>query len=145
MRYKQFIEQFKESGAFSTRSTAPSLEEQAKKELYEELSDKTIANIIREHHDIKVTDTLVESYKQLASSNMFSVDPVVQGIRSLNKLDRLVENKIHYVLKDETIVTISEDTQERLNNLLQNQTEIIEYMREGKDNFMYVVSKLEEN
>ena len=76
---------------------------------------------------------------------MFSVDPVVHSIRSLNKLDRLVEGKLHYVLKDESIVAISESTQERLNNLLQNQTEIIEYMRESKDNFMYVIAKLEEN
>lgn len=145
MQYKEFIAQFKESGVFSTRSITPSLEEQATKELYEELSEKTIANIIREYHDIKVTDTLVESYKQLASSNMFSVDPVVQEIRSINKLDRLIEHKLHYVLKDDSIVAISENTQERLNNLLQNQTEIIEYMRESKENFMHVLSKLEEN
>lgn len=144
MRYKQFIAPFKESGAFSVRSSARSLEEQASKELYEELSDKTVANIIKEYHEVKVTDTLVESYKELASSHMFSVDPVVQRIRSLNKLDRLVENKLHYVLSDESIVAISEATQERLNNLLQNQTEIIEHMRESKENFMYVLTKLEE-
>ena len=145
MQYKEFIAQFKESGVFDTRFITPSLEEQATKELYEELSEKTIANIIREYHDIKVTDTLVESYKQLASSNIFSVDPVVQEIRSINKLDRLIENKLHYVLKDDSIVAISESTQERLNNLLQNQTEIIEYMRESKENFMHVLSKSEEN
>lgn len=143
MYFKDFISNFKESGAFSVRSSAPSLEEQAKKELYEELSHNTLANIIREHHDIKVTDTLIESYKELASSHMFSVDPVVQKIRSLNKLDRLVENKLHYVLNDESIVTINARTQEQLNNLLQNQTEVIEYMRESKDNFMYVLEKLE--
>lgn len=125
--------------------TSKKLEEQAAKELYEELSDKTIANIINEHHNVKVTDTLVESYKELASSHMFSVDPVVQEIRSLNKLDRLVENKLHYVLKDESIVAIDERTQERLNKLLQNQNEIIQHMRESKENFMYVLSKLEEN
>lgn len=144
MHYKDFISRFKESGAFVVRSNTPSLEEQASKELYEELSDKTIANIIKEHHDIKVTDTLVESYKQLASSHMFSVDPVVHQIRSLNKLDRLVENKLHYVLKDDSIVAINEATQERLNNLLQKQTEVIEYMRESKENFMYVLTKIEE-
>jgi hypothetical protein len=121
------------------------LENTASKALYEELSDTTVANIIKEHHDIKVTDTLVESYKILASSNMFSVDPVVQHIRSMNRLDRLVENKLHYVLNDESIVAIEEQTQERLNKLLQNQNEIIEYMRENKENFMYVLSKLEEN
>jgi hypothetical protein len=75
---------------------------------------------------------------------MFSVDPVVQDIRSLNKLDRLVEGKLHYVLKDESIVAISEHTQSRLNNLLQNQTEIIEYMRESKENFFHVLEQIEE-
>ena len=75
---------------------------------------------------------------------MFSVDPVVQKIRSLNKLDRLVEGKLHYVLSDDSIVTIDESTQEHLNNLLQNQTEIIEYMRESKENFMHVLELIEE-
>ena len=143
MFYKEFIAQFKGSGS-DTRSSTRALEEQAKKELYEELSDKTIANIIREHHDIKVTDTLVESYKELASSTIFSVDPVVHQIRSLNKLDRLVEGKLHYVLEDETIVAISETTQELLNKLLQNHTDVVEYMRESKQNFMHVLTKLEE-
>ena len=75
---------------------------------------------------------------------MFSVDPVVQGIRSINKLDRLVEGKLHYVLNDESIVAIGERTQLRLNNLLHNQTEIIEYMRESKDNFFHVLEQIEE-
>ena len=121
------------------------LEEQASKNLYEELSDTKVAEIIKEYHDIKVTDTLIENYIKLASSNMFSVDPVVQEIRSLNKLDKLIEGKLHYVLNDDSIVTISERTQDRLNNLLQNQTEIIEYMRESKENFFHVLTKLEEN
>jgi hypothetical protein len=120
------------------------LEETVSKQTYEELSEHTVANIIKEHHDIKVTDTLIENYIQLASSNMFSVDPVVQKIRSLNKLDRIVESKLHYVLKDESIVAISERTQDRLNNLLQNQKEIIEYMRESKENFFYVLEQIEE-
>ena len=123
---------------------AQQLEEQASKELYEELSEKTIANIINEHHNIKVTDTLIESYKELASSNMFSVDPVVHQIRSLNKLDRLVENKLNYNLKDGSIIAIDERTQNNLNKLLHGQNEIIEYMRESKDNFMYVIKKIEE-
>ena len=120
------------------------LEEQVSKDTYEELSDNTVASIIKKHHDIKVTDTLIESYKQFASSNIFTVDPVVQRIRSLNRLDQLIEGKIQYVLDDSNIVAISESTQEILNNLLQNQTEIIEHMRESKENFMQVLSKLGE-
>ena len=120
------------------------LEEQVSKELYEELSEHTIANIIKEYHDIKVTDTLIENYIQLASSHMFSIDPVVHNIRQLNKLDRLVEGKLHYVLNDNSIVTIDERTQMFLNKLLNNQTEIIEYMRETKENFFHVLEQIEE-
>lgn len=145
MYFKEFIARFKESGTFSVRSaSAPSLEEQATTELYEELSEQVVANIIKKYHDVKVTDTLVESYLDLASSKMFSVDPVVQSIRSINKLDSLVEGKCHYVLSDKSIVAIDEATQDKLNKLLQNQTEIIEYMRESKDNFIHVITKLEE-
>ncbi len=120
------------------------LEEEVSKELYEELSYNTIATIIKEYHDIKVTDKLIETYLQLASSNMFSVDPVVHKIRSLNKLDRIVENKLHYVLADNSIVAINEVTQDRLNTLLANQTDIIEYMRESKENFFHVLEQIEE-
>lgn len=113
-------------------------------EVYEELSEDKVAHIIKEYHDIKVTDTLIESYIKLASSRIFSVDPVVLEIRSLNKLDRLIEGKLHYVLNDESIVAIDERTQQRLNILLQNQTEIIGFMKESKENFFNVLKKLEE-
>lgn len=112
---------------------------------YEELSEEKLANIIKEHCDVKITDKLIESYKELASSRIFSIDPVVLEIRSLNKLDRLIEGKLHYVLNDQSIVAISESTQQRLNNLLQGQQEVIEYMRESKEQFMYVLTKIEEN
>ena len=120
------------------------LAEKITKDTYQEISEHTVASIIKEHHDIKVTDTLIESYVELASSNMFSVDPVVQKIRSLNKLDRVVEGKLHYVLADNSTVAINEETQDRLNKLLGNQTEIIEYMRESKENFFHVLEQIEE-
>jgi hypothetical protein len=120
------------------------LEQQVSKDLYEEISDTKVASIIKEHYDIKVTDTLIESYIKLASSNIFTVDPVVQKIRQLNRLDRIVEGKVHYVLADDSIVAIAEQTQERLNKLLANQTEIIEYMRESSSNFLHVLEQIEE-
>lgn len=124
--------------------TSHKLEELVSKDLYEDLSESTVAAIIRECHEVRVTDTLIENYIQLASSHMFSVDPVVQKIRCLNKLDRLIEGKLHYVLSDDSIVTIDERTQEFLNKLLQNQTEIVEHMRESKENFMRVLELIEE-
>jgi hypothetical protein len=120
------------------------LAEKITKETYQEISENTVASIIKEYHDIKVTDTLIESYIELASSNIFTLDPVVQNIRCLNKLDRIVEGKLHYVLADNSTVAINEDTQDILNKLLGNQIEIIEYMRESKENFFHVLEQIEE-
>mgnify|MGYP003352180942 CR=1 FL=1 len=56
----------------------------------------------------------------------------------------VIEGKIHYVLADNSTVAISEETQDRLNKLLGNQTEIIEYMRESKEHFFHVLEQIEE-
>lgn len=120
------------------------LEEQVKSELYEDISENKIANIIKEHHNIKVTDTLIESYIDLASSKLFTVDPVVHEIRKLNKLDKLIEGKIDYKLSDGSIVAINEATQNKLNTLLDNQQEIIEHMRESQENFLNVLRQIGE-
>ena len=120
------------------------LEVQISNEIYEEISENRIAQIIKEYHDVKVTDTLIESYIALASSKIFTIDPVVFDVRKLNKLDVVVENKIHYELNDNSVVAIDIATQETLNNLLHNQTEIVEYMRESKQNFMRVIEQIKE-
>jgi vacuolar-type H+-ATPase subunit I/STV1 len=124
-----------------SKTFSEKLEVQISQEIYEEISENRIANIIREHHDIKVTDTLIESYIALASSKIFTLDPVVHQIRKLNKLDVVVENKLQYQLDDGSIVAINEATLQVLNNLLHKQTDIVEYMRESKENFFYVIVK----
>jgi len=154
MYFEQFFSKLKTTSEYKrieeARQHARELHEKQKlaekiaKDTYQEISENTVANIIKEHHNIKVTDTLIESYLELASSNTFSVDPVVQKIRSINKLDRLVEGKLHYVLADNSTVAINEETQDRLNKLLLNQTEIIEYMRESKEHFFHVLEQIEE-
>jgi len=118
------------------------IEEQVKTQLYEDIPDNKIANIIKEHHDIKVTDTLIESYIELASSKLFTVDPVVLEIRSLNKLDKLIEGKIDYKLADGTIIAINESTQDKLTELFKDEQEIIEHMRESKENFIDVLKQI---
>ena len=123
---------------------AKQIEEEVKTDLYEELSDNTIANIIQEHHDVKVTDTLIESYIEFASSKIFTVDPVVTEIRKLNKLDKLVEGKLDYVLNDNSVIAISEHTQQKLNSLFDGHQDVVEYMRESKENFLEVIRNLGE-
>lgn len=142
MNYLNFIKSLKNS---ATETVA---EEVARDEIvtesYNEIEDGRIASIIKEYYDVKVTNTLIESYKELASSNIFTVDPIVQEIRKLNKLDSIIEGKIHYTLTDGATVAINERTQQELNNLLVDQKEIIEYMRESKRNFFHVLKKIKE-
>jgi hypothetical protein len=119
------------------------LEQEISKELYEEINDSTIASIIKEHYDIKVTDKIVESYLELASSKVFTLDPVVEEIRVLNKLDKVFEGKTDFILNDGSIVAIDEETKETINNIFGNNSDVIEYMRESKQNFINVVEQLE--
>lgn len=141
MHFKQFISTLKVK---QQEEQSASLVEEVTKEIYEEIPNNKIAEIIKEYHDVKVTDTLIESYIELASSNIFSVDPVICELRKYNKLDRLIEGKLNYTLSDNSIVAINESTQDYLNKLLHNQTDIVEYMRESKENFLHVLTKIEE-
>lgn len=141
MYFKQFIStlKVKEQEEFNA-----SLVEEVTKEIYEEIPNNKIAEIIKEHHNVKVTDTLIETYIELASSNIFSVDPVICELRKINKLDTLVEGKLNYTLNDGSVIAINEATQEYLNKLLQDQNEIIDYMRESKQNFLSVLKQIGE-
>lgn len=141
MYFKQFIStlKIKEQEQFNA-----ALVEEVTKEIYEEIPNNKIVEIIKEHHDVKVTDTLIETYIELASSNIFSVDPVICELRKINKLDTLVEGKLNYTLDDGSVIAINEATQEYLNKLLQNQNEIIDYMRESKQNFLSVLKQIGE-
>jgi len=121
-----------------------SLESEIRTEIYEELSENKIVTIINKYHNVKVTDTLIESYLELASSKIFTLDPVVQEIRSLNKLDTIIEGKIDYILEDDNTIAINKSTQDELSDLFKTHSEVIEYMRQTKENFVHVLNKIGE-
>jgi predicted double-glycine peptidase len=103
--------------------------------------EEKVANYIRQFHNVdKITDTLIESYIELASSNLFSVDPVVVAIKERSAVE--FSGKLEYQLADGNIVAINENTQETLNNLLQDKPEIVDYMRESKNNFMRILREI---
>jgi hypothetical protein len=116
-----------------------------REEAYNQLSASVIAEAITTHHgNVRVSDTLIESYVELAASKLFTVDPVAFDIRNHNKLDRLIESRIDYKLNDGSVIAISEDTQSRLNSLFRSHPDVIEYMRESVDNFLDVLNQVEE-
>lgn len=107
------------------------------------LPEEKIVGLIKKHYDLnKITDTLVESYVELITSNAFTVDPVVTELKEQSPIN--VVGKLEYTLNDGSVVAISEQTQQELNTLLKNKYEIVDYMQESKANFMYVISKLKE-
>ena len=107
------------------------------------IPEEKVAQFIRQYHKIeKITDTLVESYIELASSNMFTVDPVVTAIKESKTAE--FTGKLQYTLNDGSVVAIDASTQELLNNLLANKNEVVEYMRESKNNFVRIIKELGE-
>ena len=121
------------------------IQREIQQELYEEMSDNKVADIIRKHHgNIRVTDTLIESYVKLASSKIFTADPVGYDIRRSQNLDRLVEGHLDFTLDDGSVIVISESVQSKLNNTFGSHADVIEYMRTSKENFLSVINQLED-
>lgn len=123
--------------------TAKKLAQEVTKDTYEELTENTIVKVIRKYSDDKITDTLIENYVSLASSNVFTIDPIVCELRKINKIDRLIEGKTHFVLDNGDKVALEGVTIKRINSLLEGQDEIVNYMKKSSDNFLHVISLLE--
>jgi hypothetical protein len=121
------------------------IQKKIQQDLYEEMSYNKIADIIREHHgEIKVTDTLIESYVELASSKLFTLDPVAHDITKFNKLDHIVEGRLDYRLDDGTSVVVTEETYQQINKVFAQHPDVVEYMRSNAENFLTVINALEE-
>ena len=106
------------------------------------IPEEKVVALIRKHHSIdKITSNLVESYMDLVSSNIFSIDPVITEIKQ-NSVE--LNGKLQYVLEDGSVIAINENTQKRLSTLLEDKYQIVEYMRKSKNNFMHVVKELKE-
>lgn len=118
-------------------------------EVYENLPYGKVASIIEEYHDVKITDTLIEKYVELASQRKFTFDPVVFEIRKLNKFDNnLVENKLEFVLEDNSKIIISYESYDRMKELIEHNEEAIEFIKSSKENlmkFLKIINKHKED
>ena len=104
------------------------------------IPEEKIVTLIKKYHNIdKITSSLVESYKDLASSNLFTLDPVITELKTIN-----IAGKYTYTLDDGSIIAISESTYDMLSEVLEDKYQIVEFMRKSKDNFMHVIKTLRE-
>lgn len=104
------------------------------------IPEEKIVNLISKYHNsIKITDKIVESYLDLASSNLFTIDPVLVEIKQKNTS---IPGKIEHKLNDGSVVAVDEHTQSKLNRLLEDKYQVVEYMRESKQNFMRIIKEV---
>lgn len=104
-----------------------------------------IASLISKHHDVKITNRLIEAYAELISSEQFdefTLDPVLLEIKSESSS---FSNKIEFTLRDGENVAISEETISQLSSLDVDKYRLVSFMNESKDNFMAVIQELREN
>ena len=106
------------------------------------VSDEKLVSIISSTLDVKITDTMLESYKRQLNTREFSLDPVITEVR--RRMSSNFADKTEYTLDDGNTVAISEQTQSMLTALLEDKYSIVKYMRVSKENFMHVVRKLGE-
>ena len=104
------------------------------------IPEEKILNLVSKYHStVKITDTIIESYLELASSNLFSIDPVLLEIKQRSSS---LPGKIEHKLNDGSVVAIDEETQRLLSTLLEDKYQIVEYMRESKENFMRIIKEV---
>jgi hypothetical protein len=115
--------------------------------LYEDISETKIASIIKKYNeDTKITTKLIENYMTLASSKVFTIDPVLLEMRNSYKTANIFDTKLDFKLNDGKQVAIGEQTMQKISELLNNcndKQEIIDYMTESRDNFVSVVRQLQ--
>jgi len=114
------------------------------RDCYYKIPENKIINIIKENYEnVKVTNNLIETYLDIAINKKFVLDEVVLEIRKLNPHLNLIENRYDFVLNDGNTVSLNEETFKNINNTLKDNSDVIEYMRESKENFMQALRYIE--
>ena len=107
------------------------------------IPSEKVVQFIRQYHKLdRITDTLVETYIDIVSSKSFTIDPVVIAIKE--SVSSEFVGKFDYVLEDGSVIAIDESTQQVLNSLLADKQDIVDYMRESKNNFIRIIKELGE-
>ena len=122
-------------------SLSLALNEQLRVNLYRN-SDQIVSSIKKHHSNTRITDTLIESYVDLAASKVFTVDNVVFDMKRSNTMDCLLEGRLDYKLNDGSTIVITEETQKSINTLLKHDSEVVDYMKQSRFNFLEVLKQL---
>lgn len=103
------------------------------------VTTESIVNTAMRHHGIKLTNTLVESYKELILAEEFTLDPVVLELREGKSS---LYGKIEFKLNDGSVVAVNESTVDKLLSLNVDKYKLVDFMKESKKNFVSVIKEL---
>lgn len=138
-RISQQFDTIEEAKAFAKASINNSKLVQEVKNIPEQM----VVNFIRKHHEsVKITNQLIESYSSFAAQKIFTLDPVIVEMKKYDV--NTFQNKLEFCLEDGSKIAIDESTHDKLCELFEDKYNIIEYMRESKENFMHIIKQLEE-
>lgn len=125
------------------QNSVAAINEEIDQDSFKTLPINLLTDIIHKHNsDSKVTDTLIESYINVAASKQFTTDKVVYDMRVINRTNRLLEGYLDYILDDNTVIAISEQEQKSINTLLEHRDDLVVFMKQNKDNFLQVLEQV---
>lgn len=109
---------------------------------YNYIQKNLLSDIIHKYSNIKITENLLETYINKVKNKEFTSNKILSEIRKINKLGSKFNNKIDYILEDGSQVIIDMNTQEDINRLFGSHDDVIEYMKENKQNFVKVINQI---
>lgn len=112
------------------------------KDFYKELSKDTIAHFLKESEQ-RITDQIIEAYREEAASDSFTLNETVLKLRRLNNFYLpFIAEKYYFVLEDNSTVLVSYETIKKLNELKVDKDQLITFMQKSQENFCKIVEKL---
>lgn len=127
------------------QSTFEFIDSQINEQSFKTLPVNVLTSIIQRYDGTaKVTDTLIENYINVAASKAFTTNSVVYDMRVMNRTNRLLEGYLDYILDDGTAIAISEQEQKSINTLLEHHEDVVNFMKQSKQNFLEVLEQLKD-
>ncbi len=103
------------------------------------ISDKVL-KVLQESGIQNISNKLIDSFIEDVSKKTFTLNENTLEIRTLYENND--SNRIDFKLKDDSTVVVSMETLELLNKYISEEQEIIDYMQENRENFLYVLENL---
>lgn len=111
------------------------------------LTEEKIAFTLAEQSEVRVTETMVHSFKELVESRRFAPYNSLLALREQARDLSQFPGKIEYIMQDESRVLLDIETNLKLNKImdLRESKDLISFMTQSSANFVMCVEQLLED